>query len=131
MSLDIYMIGLIVQDMSKSLEFYRRLGVAIPEGAETRTHVQIKMGAMTFFLDCKPELWDPEMVRKPASPTSSSYNSVLEFYLKSSDAVDAKYAELTGYGYQGVRAPYNNNFGMRFALINDPDGNTLLLSGDL
>ncbi len=29
MALELYMLGLIVQDMSKSLEFYQRLGLAI------------------------------------------------------------------------------------------------------
>jgi uncharacterized glyoxalase superfamily protein PhnB len=63
--------------------------------------------------------------------TSDNYRSILEFYLKTRDAVDAKYSELTGLGYQGHRAPYETSFGMCFAMINDPDGNTILLSGDL
>jgi len=33
------MIGLIVQDMRKSQEFSRQLGLAIPEGSEEQTHV--------------------------------------------------------------------------------------------
>src|SRR5712691_8333502 len=45
MALELYMLGLIVQDMGKSLEFYRRLGLAIPEGSKGQTHVQIKMGS--------------------------------------------------------------------------------------
>ena len=43
--LELYMLGLIVQDMGKSLEFYRQLGLAIPEGNEEQTHVEIKMGS--------------------------------------------------------------------------------------
>ena len=39
--------------------------------------------------------------------------------------------ELTGFGYQSQRAPYETSFGMYFAMIKDPDGNTILLSGDL
>jgi len=31
MALEIYMIGVITADMGKSLEFYRRLGLEIPE----------------------------------------------------------------------------------------------------
>jgi len=45
--------------------------------------------------------------------------------------VDAKYTELTSFGYQSHRAPYETSFGMYFAMLNDPDGNTILLSGDL
>lgn len=133
MALELYMLGLIVKDMGRSLEFYRRLGLAIPEGSEDKTHIQIKMGSgLTFFLDSRPDRWDSQFVRRDASgQAADSYSSVLEFYLNTQEAVEAKYNELTGLGYQGVRAPYENSFGMCFALINDPDGNTLLLSGEL
>ena len=135
MALELYMLGLIVQDMGKSLEFYRRLGLAIPEGSEDQTHVQIKMGSgLTFFLDSRPTRWDSSFVRRDEpgqKEAADSYRSVLEFYLKTRAAVEAKYAELTGFGYQGHRAPYKTVFGMCFALVKDPDGNTILLSGDL
>jgi uncharacterized glyoxalase superfamily protein PhnB len=135
MALELYMIGLVAQDMGKSLEFYQRLGLAIPEGSQEQTHVQIKMGSgLTFFLDSNPARWDPSFVKKPASErvaTAESYPLVLEFYLKSQAAVEAKYQELTDYGYQGRRAPYKTSFGMCFAMVDDPDGNTILLSGDI
>jgi predicted lactoylglutathione lyase len=132
MALELYMLGLIVQDMGRSLEFYRRLGLAIPEKSEERTHVEIKMAnGLTFFLDSSPSRWDPRFVRGNDPAHTEAYNSILEFYLQTQDAVEAKYAELTGLGYQGYRAPYKTPFGMYFAMINDPDGNTILLSGDL
>jgi catechol 2,3-dioxygenase-like lactoylglutathione lyase family enzyme len=135
MALELFMLGLIVQDMDKALEFYRRLGLAIPEGSETKSHVEIKMGSgLTFFLDSRPDRWDPRFVRRddPARlEASGSYSSVLEFYLTTRDAVEAKYTELIGFGYQSHCAPYKTSFGMYFAFINDPDGNTILLSGDL
>lgn len=134
MALELYMIGLMVADMGKALEFYQRLGLAIPEGSEARTHVQIKMsGGLTFFLDSDPARWNNQFVKKApnAGEASDGYSAVLEFYLKSQHAVEAKYAELTGFGYRGRRAPYKTTFNMCFALIDDPDGNTLLLSGDM
>ena len=135
MALELYMLGLIVQDMDKSLQFYRRLGLAIPAGSEEKTHVEVKMGSgLTFFLDSRPSRWDPGFVSRDDpghAEASGGYHSILEFYLKTQDAVDAKYTELTGFGYQGHRAPYETSFGMYFAMINDPDGNTILLSGDL
>jgi catechol 2,3-dioxygenase-like lactoylglutathione lyase family enzyme len=133
MALELYMLGLIVQDMGASLEFYRRLGLAIPEGSEAKTHVEVKMGSgLTFFLDSNPSRWDPKFAaREGSGDMGDRYRSILEFYLKTRGAVDDKYAELTGFGYQGYRAPYDTSFGMRFAMIKDPDGNTVLLSGDL
>jgi predicted lactoylglutathione lyase len=135
MALELYMLGLIVQDMGKSLEFYRRLGLAVPEKSEEKTHVEIKMGSgLTFFLDSRPSRFDPGFVSRDdpgRMEAAGSYRSLLEFYLKTRDAVDAKYTELTGFGYRSQRAPYETSFGMYFALVNDPDGNTILLSGDL
>jgi len=135
MALELYMIGLIAQDMGKSLQFYRRLGLDIPEGSEEQTHVQVKMGSgLTFFLDSRPTRWDPSFVRRndPGQvEASGNYPLVLEFYLENQGAVEAKYQELTGFGYQGYRAPYETPFGMCFAMVKDPDGNTILLSGDL
>jgi predicted lactoylglutathione lyase len=135
MALELYMLGLVTRDMGKSLEFYRRLGLAIPEGSEEKTHVEVKMGnGLTFFLDSKPSRWDPGFVKQndiEQAEAAESYPFLLEFYLKSQAAVDAKYTELTGFGYRSRRAPYKTSFGMYFAMVNDPDGNTILLSGNL
>src|SRR5579859_4787531 len=135
MALELYMLGLIVHDMGKSLEFYRRLGLAIPEGSEGQTHVEVKMGSgLTFFLDSRPARWDPRFVKRDDPgrvEASDGYRFILEFYLKTRAAVDAKYSELTGFGYLSHRAPYETPIGIYFAMINDPDGNTILLSGDM
>jgi len=120
MALELYMLGLVAQDMEKSLEFYRRLGLAIPEGSEGQPHVEVKMkGELTFFLNA------PGRVEISDSP-----RVILEFYLKERAAVDAKYSELTGFGYQSYHAPFVSSIGMYFAMVNDPDGNTILLSTD-
>jgi len=121
MALQLYMIGLIAQDMEKSLQFYRRLGVAFPEGSEGQSHVEVKMnGELTFFLN------SPGRVKE-----LDNSRVILEFYLKERAAVDAKYAELTSLGYQSDHAPFVASVGMYFATVEDPDGNTVLLSGDL
>jgi hypothetical protein len=51
--------------------------------------------------------------------------------MKTEAAVEVKRAELIGYGYRSYRAPFDHPNGMHFALVNDPDGNLILLSGDL
>jgi catechol 2,3-dioxygenase-like lactoylglutathione lyase family enzyme len=130
MGLELYMVGVIVEDMAKSVEFYRRLGVDVAEGSEDKAFVAIKMGEMTFFLSNKAitARWDP--ARKDATDAPGSYRIILEFYLKTRKAVDAKYAEMTGYGYGGHAAPVETPFKNYFAFVNDPDGNTILLSAD-
>ena len=134
MALELYMLGLIVQDMSIALEFYRRLGLAIPDGSEKRSHVEIKMGSgLTFFLDSNPNRWDPGFDALPAAAHGDApdrYPAILEFYLKEQATLQAKYTEMIDFGYQSYREPYVTSFGMHFAMIKDPDGNTILLSAE-
>lgn len=128
MALQLFMIGLNVQDMGKSQEFYRRLGLVIPAGSQDEPHVQVKMGEeFTFFLDTRAI--KPEALA--SGETVEGYRVLFEYYLKSQAAVEAKYIELIEYGYQSYRAPFIYANGMCFALVNDPDGNTILLSGDV
>ncbi len=126
MSLQLYMIGLTVQDMDKSQEFYRRLGLAIPEDQPKESTTFIEMeGKFSLFLapmSTKSEKAAPGQVPE-------NYRVLFEYNLKSQTAVEAKYAELIGYGYQSYRAPFIYSNGICFALVNDPDGNTILLSG--
>ena len=125
MSLEIYMVGVIVSDIPRAIEFYRRLGVDIPEGSEGKMHVEVKMGNMTFFLNDKRSnaKWDPAKTE-----ASGGYRIILEFYLKTVEAVEAKYAEMTGYGYTGHQPPFNPSPDLVFAMVDDPDGNTILMS---
>lgn len=128
MSLNLYMVGVIVEDMGRAVEFYRRLGVAIPEGAESRPHVPVEMNGLTFFLNTK-ELnarWDPKR-----SDGTGGYRIILEFYLESAAELNTKYDEIMGYGYESHVPPYVTPFNMYFAMINDPDGNTILLSSEV
>ena len=129
MSLNLYMVGIIIKDMKKSVEFYRRLGVSIPEGSENDIFVGIKMGELTLFLSRRDQnnSWDPN--NKPISD-ENGYKIILEFYLKTRDAVEKKYNELVKLGYKSHLKPYITNFNMYFAIIKDPDDNQILLSGD-
>jgi hypothetical protein len=61
---------------------------------------------------------------------SGGYRVVLEFYLETPEGLDSKYEEMTGFGYASHLAPYDVTPDLRFAMIDDPDGNTILLSAD-
>lgn len=121
MALELYMVGLVPQNLDKSAEFYRRLGLALPEESKGAKHVGVKMeSGVTFFLNSSGLLGASDKPRV-----------IFEFYLSSRSAVDEKYKELTGFDYQGVRAPLlENAINVYFALINDPDGHIIMLSAD-
>src|SRR6476661_5859545 len=89
MGLELYMVGLVAQDIDKSLEFYRRLGVDFPQRVEGRPHVEARMsGGLTFFLNAPSAL-----------PELAGAGVIFEFYLDDRSKVDAKYNELVDYGY--------------------------------
>jgi predicted lactoylglutathione lyase len=126
MGLEIYMLGVIVGDMRRAVEFYRRLGLAIPDDAENKEHVRVRMGRMTFFLntEARHATVDPTWSRG-----TGDYRIIVEFNLGTREAVDAKYAEMIGYGYRSHRPPFDATpAALHFAMIDDPDGNTVLLS---
>ena len=83
------------------------------------------MNGVTFFLHTKRlnRLWDANNLA-----SSGGYGIVLEFYLESREAVDAKYQALVDFGYESHFAPYETPLKTYFAMINDPDGNSILLS---
>jgi predicted lactoylglutathione lyase len=82
MGMQLGMIGLEVRDLQRSIEFYRLLGLAVP---------------------------DPF----PDRPV----------------AVDAEWEKLTSAGYHGRRAP-SKTVGPYAAMVDDPDGNVVLISSD-
>jgi len=125
MALQLSMIGLFVEDMGRSLAFYRRLSLEVPAGADDQPHVEVTMeDGVTFF-------WDATFVRTydpDREPPSGGYRMLPEFFLAGREAVDATYAEMTGHGYRGHRAPFETAFGAYMAMVDDPDGNTVLIT---
>ena len=51
------------------------------------------------------------------------YRMSLAFRLDSPAEVDALYAALVDKGYEGHKAPWDAFWGMRYAVVHDPDGN--------
>jgi uncharacterized glyoxalase superfamily protein PhnB len=116
------MLNAVVRDMAASMEFYRRLGIAVPGlGDAAGAHVQLKMpGGFSLELDTaeSARLWHAGWRADPASATA-----VLGFMLSARQAVDDCYAELTSAGYRGRQPPFDAFWGARYAIVADPDGN--------
>lgn len=113
------MVGLATKDLERTHDFYRRLGLDFQE--EAGTHREAEISTLTFFIDGRPSVWHPRFEERP-------YPWLLEFYFGSLADLRSKLDELRGEGYEVIDEPYDNGFGMWFAFIADPDGNTVLLS---
>ena len=119
------MIGLLVEDMGRSLGFYRRVGLEIPEGAEKQEHVEVEIGGgVVLFWDAAfVGAYDPER-----EEPKGGYRIVLEFFVGTREAVDARYEELVADSYRGHKAPFETHFGAYMAMVDDADGNTVLIT---
>ncbi len=123
------MIGLHVQDMAASLAFYRRLGLEIPEGAESEGHVETTLpGGLRLG-------WDTAEVMKSFdpgwAPPTTGTAFTLCFLVDSAIEVDSLYAELMEAGYEGHLEPWDAFWGQRYAIVKDPDGNDVALFAPL
>jgi predicted lactoylglutathione lyase len=118
------MVVLLIEDLPRSLAFYRRLGVEFPSDADQRVDVQVPIGD-SHQLVLTTSFVQVDLDRE--SPSGGS-RVMLEFFVDSNDAVDEKYAELTAAGYHGRRAPFTTYFGAYMCLVDDPDGNTVLVT---
>ena len=122
-------IGLVVSDMGKSLAFYRRLGLSIPSEADDQPHVETSLpGGLRLVWDTVETIrsfdagWQPPSDGPPVG---------LAFACGTAAGVDAAYESLVGLGYEGHKAPWDAPWGQRYAMIHDPDGNSVDLFAPL
>ncbi|MET7755193.1 VOC family protein [Streptomyces sp. NPDC005389] len=122
------LIGVVVSDMAASLAFYRRLGLEIPDGAESAPHVEAALpGGLRIA-------WDTEDVVRSFDPgwkrPEGGNRIELAFRCGTAEAVDTAYAELLAAGYRGHLKPWDAVWGQRYAVVLDPDGSGVSLFAD-
>lgn len=121
MELRAALVELVVSDMAATLAFYRRLGLELPDGAEREPHVDAALGGGLRIA------WDTEDTIRSfdpgwSAPAGDGHRVALAFACASPAEVDAAWADLTGAGYHGHLAPWDAFWGMRYAVVRDPDG---------
>jgi len=128
MNLKPAVIELIVADMAASLAFYRSLGLDIPSDADNEPHVDVELGGIHLAFDTRETIlsFDPSW-----TPPSGGHRMALAFACDSPAEVDAAYAELVESGAVGHLEPWDAFWGMRYAVVHDPDGNPVDLFAPL
>ncbi len=128
MSLKPAVIELVVADMAASLAFYRSLGLDIPSDADNEPHVDVELGGIHLAFDTRETIlsFDPSW-----TPPSGGHRMALAFACDSPAEVDAAYAELVESGAVGHLEPWDAFWGMRYAVVHDPDGNPVDLFAPL
>jgi len=107
-------------DVQRSLDFYRLIGLAIPESTEPHVAVELP-GGNTLSFDTEDTI--AGMHPGWAPPTSSAGRLALAFGVDAPAKVDALFEKVTAAGHAGPLAPYDAPWGMRYATVADPDGN--------
>jgi uncharacterized glyoxalase superfamily protein PhnB len=110
---------LVVADMPGTLAFYRLLGFAIPASADEEPHVETTFGSIKLAFDTQQTIrsFDPQW-----SPATGGHRVALAFECESPAEVDAAWKEITAAGYHGHLEPWDAVWGMRYAVVHDPDG---------
>jgi uncharacterized glyoxalase superfamily protein PhnB len=111
-------IGIVASDMARSLDFYRRLGLDVPE-TPGEGHVDIALGSgFRLMIDDEAEMrkFMPEWASQSGNKVS------LAIQCASPAEVDKIYAEIVAAGYHGHKEPWDAFWGQRYAKLHDPDG---------
>ena len=104
--------------MSSSIQFYRLLGLDVPETPE-EGHVDAFLpNGVRFMLDAEDVVrsFRPEWRRE----TGNQVGIALE--CERPAEVDEVYARVTAAGFHGEKEPWDSAWGQRYAQLRDPDG---------
>ncbi len=114
------MVGMVVADMAAALRFYRLIGLDIPAGVDTESHVDV-ITPNGYRL-----AWDTEALVRGFNPdwrAPTGSRLVMAFKCASPAEVDALHAAVVAAGYRSVKAPWDAFWGQRYAIVDDADGN--------
>ena len=121
--MDIRLTSTVVQifanDVQRSLDFYRLLGLAVPDTQDPHVEVELP-GGNTLSFDTEETIAG---MHPGWTPPASAGRVALAFGLASPSDVDALFEKITAAGHPGPLKPYDAPWGQRYATVADPDGN--------
>jgi catechol 2,3-dioxygenase-like lactoylglutathione lyase family enzyme len=118
-------IGIVSSDLSRSIAFYRTLGLDVPDGDD---HIDVALpNGVRFMLDSE------EVVRsfRPDWTRATGNQLSLAFECASAAEVDELYARVVAAGFEGEKEPWDAFWGQRYAQLRDPDGTPVDLYAQL
>jgi catechol 2,3-dioxygenase-like lactoylglutathione lyase family enzyme len=111
-------IGIVSSDMARSIQFYRLLGIDLPETPEEGHLDSFLPNGVRFMLDQEEEVrsFRPDWTRETGNQLA------LAFECESAGEVDETYTRVTAAGFHGEKEPWDALWGQRYAQLQDPDG---------
>lgn len=121
LNLNSVVVEIVTADLSRSLDFYRLLGLLVPE--PDGPHVEVALpGGNRLAFDTEEVIagMHPGWV-----PPAGAGRVALAFGLDAPADVDALYEGLTAAGHPGTLKPFDAPWGQRYATVEDPDGTSV------
>lgn len=120
-------VNLVVRDMARAVEFYRLLGVDIADSdtewdAHHRNARWEGGGAGHLGLDLDSQVFAQRWDGGWPADTSGV---VLGFRVAEGSTVDEIYERMTSAGHPSQQEPCDAEWGARFAVVTDPEGNAV------
>ena len=116
------LLGIVVRDMATALKFYRLLGLDIPATLDNEPHVEFVLpGGFRIA-------WDSlEMIKgiDPSWVEPMGQGMTLAFKCENAAEVDTLYNRVIESGYRSHKEPWDAFWGQRYAIVVDPDGNSV------
>jgi catechol 2,3-dioxygenase-like lactoylglutathione lyase family enzyme len=112
-------VGVVAEDMERSVAFYRLLGLNLPD-PNGEDHIEFELeNGMRFALDSL------ELIKKisPSWTEPKGHRMGMAFNAGIPSAVDKAYENIIAAGFKGHTEPYDAFWGQRYAQVLDPDGN--------
>jgi catechol 2,3-dioxygenase-like lactoylglutathione lyase family enzyme len=120
-------VEIVTRELNAALDFYRTLGLDVPESEGPHVEVALPGGNRLAF--------DTEEVIASMHPgwtaPSGPGRVAIAFGVAAPADVDAVYARLTEAGHPGTLAPFDAPWGQRYATVSDPDGTSVDLFAPL
>jgi len=116
-------INVVVRDMRAMLTFYRLLGLEIADFDPGWEHHHRKVTTGDGFdIDFDSQAFAQQWNRGWRAGTSGA---VIGFRVVERSTVDELFQRLTSAGYEAQQEPYDAFWGARYAVVADPDGNSV------
>jgi uncharacterized glyoxalase superfamily protein PhnB len=114
-------VEIVANDIGRSLEFYRLLGLDVPQPQGPHVEVALPGGNKLAF-----DTEDVIAGMHPGwTPPTGPGRVAIAFGLAATSDVDAVYERLTAAGHPGTLAPFDAPWGQRYATVEDPDGTSV------
>ncbi|MEO8249524.1 MAG: VOC family protein [Burkholderiales bacterium] len=119
-------VNLVATQFDQTLAFYRLLGLDLPEPAADPSgvlHVEADVPSGAHFALDNEHLARLYNAARRAGTDRNSVLVCIEFADRTE--IDAAYARLTAAGHEGLQPPHDAFWGSRFAMVRDPEGNSV------